>query len=90
MANRQLRHSRTPARDILILLLNLGFGAVLILTVIAWPPQSLLIYAGLIILAAVVAGTEAWTHHRADRAHNLRVVITLPRNAHPDRKDGDS
>ena len=90
MANRQLRHSRTPARDILILLLKLGFGAVLILTVIAWPPQSLLIYTGLITLAAVAAVTEAWTHHRADRIHNLRVVITLPRTALPDRQDGDS
>jgi hypothetical protein len=84
-----------PAWDILRHLvrfsLTLAVLILLILTVVAWPLQSLIVDAGLITIAAIAAGIEAWHHVRAHRARYERVVILLPRNTFPhdpDRPDG--
>ena len=102
MTNRQGQRRSAPALTLLIMLVKIGFGAafwaVLILTVIAWPLQSVLVYAALIALAGIAAAIEAWQrhrpNHRADRARYLRVVITVPCTAAPDDstnlKDGDA
>jgi hypothetical protein len=102
VTNRQGQYRSAPALRLLIMLVKIGFGAafwaLLILTVIAWPLQSVLAYAALIAVAGIAAAIKAWQCHRpsrrADRARWLRVVITMPCTATPNDsinlKDGDA
>lgn len=75
----KLSYSATPCGDILDCLLRTGlrFAAFLALlaAVLNWPLQTLLVYLGVVALAGIAAGVEAWDRHRLCR---FEAQTTVP------------
>lgn len=82
MRTSRLSDTTTPCRDALAILLRLGLRFVLLFVlawaVLTWPLWSVLVYVGLLILAAGGAAVETWDLRRHRENQTLQPVIIVP------------